>query len=271
MAQRKKIVPTVCLFFGWLLFSCGLQDIPYISRISDPLNSTLSGTGYFQLPSSGEEGYGDTFTHFIIFYRIYLSTYFHAADTVDITSPQLSAISAQLNTDFSVIFPWADPTNMAVNTAGVFNFFITNRGFLALELEDAAIGSVLGRGSLGGTINIDFADIPGQSPRLWVDGRYYYLRRAEGSPHFGDFEPQPRIGVPPNVRLPFFNHHELLSRENRTNEINADVVIPAGHQEMLHSYVLMYIVAAGADNTVPPSAVFSQPTFLGIFRLPSPN
>ncbi|MCL2190599.1 MAG: hypothetical protein FWB79_01250 [Treponema sp.] len=204
----------------------------------------------------------------MIFYRIYLSGTLLGADTVD-SPQQRSSINTQLNADYNAAFSWADPTNTAVNTAGVHNFFINTRGFFYLELEGASIASVLGRESLGRSITLDFPDIPGQAPRLILDAgthvRSYDLRRAGGRPLF-DFEPVPNIGG----ALPFFNHHDLLHGPNRTNrEINRDVAPQAPSGQMEHSYVMMYIAAMGASG-VPPTPVFSQPTFLGIFMLPSP-
>jgi len=270
MTKKRNFFAFV-VAWAFMSFSCGLQDVPYISRILEPAHTGLSGTSDIRLPSSAELGYGtmDPFTHFVIFYRIYLSNVFHAADTVD-TSPERSSINPLLNTDFNAAFSWTDPTNVAVNTAGVHNFFVNLRGFFLLELEGVAIGNVLGRDSLGRTMRIDFSDIPGQAPRLQLDNRFYNLRRAGGIDDGFDFEPLPRIGN----TLPFFNHMELLDSGNRTNRtINADVAptVPSGPMPIEHSYVMMYIAAAGLSLTAPPVRVFSQPTFLGIFRLPSPH
>jgi|GEM_PF-1228653 len=271
--MTKIIFPAfaACLFLGFALLSCGLQDIPYISRVMDPVHTGLDGTSDIRLPSSSEYGFGSTdpFTRFVIFYRIYLSNNSHAADTVD-TSQDRIAINSQLNSDYIAASHWTDPTNTRVNTAGVHNFFVNTRGFFSLELEGVSIANVLGRGSLGRNLSLDFPDIPGQAPRLLLDygtpnARYYDLRRAGGRPHF-DFEPVPNI----DGALPFFNHDELLYGPDtiRDREINVDVALQTTGQ-MEHSYVMMYIAAMGASG-VPPIPVFSQPTFLGIFRLPSP-
>ena len=265
MVLKNLPVLAVCLFLGWGLLSCGLQDVPYIGRVEDPVQTDLSGTS-IRLPSSGEEGYGslDPFTHFVIFYRIYLSNVFHPTIAIDTSPAVLGPINTQMNTNFSTIFPWADPTNTAVNTAGVQNFFLNTVLFLPLQLEGATIGGrngVLGQGSLGRTLQIDFLDEPGRRPRLWLDGTYYYLRRAEESQRFPEVNPQPEFT---GGALPFFNHEDL--RAQRREDLNADVApVNIGS---LHSYVMMYIAATGASG-VPPTAVFSQPTFLGIFRLPA--
>ena len=274
MTKRKfPVFVTACVLWAFVLFSCGLQDVPYIGRVLEPAHTSLSGTDEFRLPSSGDIGFGsmDPFTHFVIFYRIYLSNVFHGADTVDASHDRIS-INSQLNADYNAAFSWTDPTNAAVNTAGVHNFFVNTRGFFPLELEGNAIGGhngVLGGDSLGRAMRIDFSGIPGQAPRLWLDNRSYYLRRAGGIGDGFDFEPLPRLGN----ALPFFNHMELLDGENRTNRtVNADVAlqVPTGGQ-IEHSYVMMYIAASGLSLTAPPVRVFSQPTFLGIFRLPSPG
>jgi len=219
------------------------------------------------LPSGGTEGFGSTdpFTHFVIFYRIYMSTVGSPPDPVT-SSQDRSTINSLLNTDFNTIFPWTDPTNTSVNASGVMNFF-NGRGFVSLELDEATIGGrngVLGANALGKALRMDFANVAGERPSLSLGGVQYFLRRASSSQRFPEINPQPeRDGI---VTPPFLNFFEEM--RVRRDDFNADVAttIPTGSE---HAYVLMYIAAAGADG-VPPVAVFSQPTFLGIFRLPGP-
>jgi len=261
----KKKFPALgaCLFLGWSLLSCGLDEIPYISPVLDPewASRTVSGTAGIDLRLAEV---GGTFQSFVIFYRVYLSNMLGGVPDAIGNDPTLrTSINPTLDADFRHFESLADHTDTAVNTAGLYNRFI-NRGFLKLELEDANIDNVLG--SPGGTLAIDFLQEAGRRPRLILDGTSYYLRRAEHSDHFGHFSPLPRMA---GTLLPFFNHPELRYSANRTNDINADVApqIPAGSE---YSYVMMYIVAVALDFSTPPTRVFSQPTYLGIFRLPNP-
>jgi len=211
------------------------------------------------------EGSGN-FQRFVIVYRIYLSNAFGGVpETIGHDRDLHRLINPTLDSDFFHFSRLADHTDTAVNTAGLFMNFI-NRGFLRLELEDANIDNVLGHGSLGRTLTIDFLQETGHRPRLTLDDRQYYLRRAEHSDRFGHFVPVPRTGG----ILPFFNHPDLRASTNRTDDINADVApIPANSPPLDYSYVLMYIFAEGLGYGTPPPRVFSQPTYLGVFRLPN--
>jgi len=249
------------------LLSCGLDDVPFISPIPDwGWSHSVTGTTTIRLPSGGDEGYGEYFRNFIIFYRIYLSTVLEPADIIN-EPGQRSSINPTLNTDFGHFVRLTDHTDATVSTAGLDTTFI-NRGFLRLNLEGADVDTVLGRGSLGAAMRIVFAqEFMGQRPRLILnDDRTYYLRRAEHSPRFGEFDPEP------SGDLSFLNHPALRHGPNVTEQINADVVNRTGVPEIdiQHSYVLMYMVAEGRGLTTPPTRVFSQPTFLGIFMLPNP-
>jgi len=265
MALKKRFpVLGVCLFLGWSLLSCGLDDIPYISPVSElGWSHTVSGTaGGINL--SLAEG-SSNFQRFVIFYRIYLSTALGGLPDLigwDDSNAR-TEINPTLASDFNHFLRLADHVDATVSTAGLYMNFV-NRGFLKLELEGADIDNVLGRGSLGGTLAIDFLQEPGRRPRLTLNGRHYYLRRAQHSFRFHDFSPVPVVGG----FLPFFNHPELLSSANRTEDINADVApqIPTNSE---HSYVLMYIFAEGLGYGTPPPTVFSQATYLGVFRLPN--
>ena len=266
---RRISLGGICLFLAFSQLSCGIDYFPFISPVPGP-RSDLNGTVFFTLPSTGDEGYGDVeaFTNFVIYYRIYLSDFSVPTNTVDTGSnQQLRDVNPQLAADFAAIYPWADHSNINVTTSNVHNFFVNTRGFLSIEIEGANIAGVLGRDSLGQDMRIDFQDTPGRAPMLNLAGSGYQLRRSQRSERV-DFDPLPNL----DGRLPFFNHPALLSRDNRTDAINADVVDKTNiqQQDLQHSYAIMYIAAAGLSSTTPPTRVFSQPTFLGIFRLPSP-
>ena len=264
--KRKLFVLGVCLFCCWKLLSCGLDNIPFIIHVPEPstsINGTLPAGG-FRLPSESDDGY-NFFQSFIIFYRIYLSDLFEAADSIT-ESAQRIAINPVMNTDFNVIMPWTEYNSTSVPTNLDTSFF--GRRFMKLELEDADIDVVLGRTSLGGTLGIVFPHAAGNRPHLLLNGsRTYYLRRAVGSPTLGGFDPEPEDD------LGFLNHPDLRARANVSANINADVVDKAAtaEEQIQYSYVMMYIAAVGRNyHITPPPRFFSQPTFLGVFRLPNP-
>jgi len=276
MTRRNLSAICLCLFSGWFLLSCGLENVPFIDRVWDPMETEIFGARGIHLPDRSRAGFGsdESFSHFVIFYRLYASN--QLPSHIDIGSrSQLAAINSHLDTDVFALRSWVDPTNNNVNTAGVQNFFMNTRGFFRLELEGTTpIGGrngLLGQSSLGNILEINFDDVPGQPPHLLLRDRngvllrQYDLRRAGGGRDGFNFEPLPEFGG----ALPFLNHPDLRYQGNRTADINADMANwfpPLGAEE---TYVLMYIAAAGLSFDVPPRPVFSQPTYLGIFRLPN--
>jgi len=249
MQKRSlSILAAACILAGLSLLSCGLDDVPYIAQLPEPWHTSFSRANIDLHIASGSE----YFARFTIFYKIYLS-----AEPGD---APFSAINPMLNTDFNAMRSWTDGTTTGTDVGGAFRA----RRFLRLGLEGADIGAVLGHGAIGETLEIDFSQEAGRTPRLHLNGSAHYLRRAtRGEPPLGDFAPVPAI----SGSLPFRNHLDLLNPDNRTDSINADVAptIPAYSS---FSYVLMYIVAEGTGFGLPPVHVFSRPTFLGVFRLP---
>jgi len=299
VGRKGRALLALCLSFGWLQSSCGLPILGFISPIDEPLSRDLNGTSDITLHLSEISG---VFTHFSIFYRIYLSSY--AGPPIVATDHGRQNINSQLAADHSALRLLADHTNPAANTAHVRTMFINTRHFLELELElvrydDGEDGEaprgfnttrdVLGDYARGRILQIDFADIPGRPPRLTLRGedepeaaaRPFIMRRAWTSGHdgrpFNEVNPLPETfvqGEPggPQIRSTptFLNFEELhLDRQGSPPYLNADVanVVP----NSTRAFVMMYLVATGAvTDSMPPTIIFSQPTFLGIFQLPQP-
>jgi len=214
------------------------------------------------LPSSSAEGYSNYFSHFIIFYRIYISGAIQSGKIETIEDRSL--INTTLNSDFTSIYPSTDITNTNVNTSSLENTFY-NRRYFALTLEGEEINTVLGSDSLGKTLEIVFPPNTGERPALMLRGassstdKPYTLQRAVIGPGLS-FTPQPNRY--------FLNHPDLYNNANVTNELNADVAINNRTDPPLRStYVSMYIAAVGLSLEMPPRTIYSQPTFIGIFRL----
>jgi hypothetical protein len=244
------------------LLSCGLEDIPYIDYIPDgTVTDNTSAT--VQLPSSSAEGYENPpvgyFTRFEIFYRIYISGD-PLSGLID-TSALRRQINTSLDSDFQGLYNLTDKTSTSANPSNLDTTF-NNRRFFKLALEEDNIDNVLGRNSLGRTLDIQFSPINGVSPVLLLNNVSYTLRRAVSGPSI-IFKP-----VPDN--LYFLNHADLFATENATNDINADVAVntQAIPDYPRYTYVSMYIFAIGRDYL---TTIYSQPTHLGIFRLAEAN
>ena len=261
--QRKRffglgiILASLCC-----LLTCGIEAFYYIDYIPDAYITYGDATSgvVVNLPSSSAEGYGGTnqyFTHFIIFYRIYISGE-NPTGRID-TAQQMSAINPVLESDFRSISLLTDKTSTTVNTSNLENSFFSRR-YYQLTLENGNITSVLGDGSRGRRLEIFFDQNPGQHPVLHLDGgTRYTLQRANNAPGTV-FNPEPD-------RF-FRNHEDLYDNGKATTLINADVAgRTSTNPESRYTYVSMYIAAVGQSFETPPRTIYSQPSFLGIFKL----
>ena len=248
------------------LLSCGLEEFYYIDYI--PWSDYRDTDATINLPSSSNDGYGppnDYFDNFIIFYRIYISGEL-TSGRID-TSEMRNRINPTLDSDYNALYPYTDITSTSINTSNLEITFSNRRYFLLTLINTNGsavnIDSVLGSGSLGGTLRILFDTNPGAQPTLTISGgTVYNLQRANQNANLGLYG----LNLQPDRR--FLNHPELYNPANITNERNADVVAAAsGSVTPIYTYVSMYIATRGTSLEMPPRPIYSQPTFIGIFRL----
>jgi len=252
----KKAVTGVGVFLLSLmcLLSCGLESFYYLDYIPEG-TITDNTSAVIQLPPISAEGYSNYFINFTIFYRIYISGE-GLSGTIN-TSTLRNLINSALNSDFQSLYSLTDITSTTVNTSNLENTFF-NRRYFKLVLEEEDIGKVLGRDSLGKTLGIRF---PGNEiPTLILDGVSYTLKRANSGQNI-IFSPEPENRY-------FLNHSDLNNPAYVTNEINADVAANTRTTPVRYTYVSMYIAAIGGEFI---TTIFSQPTHIGIFRLPEAN
>jgi len=254
----------VSFFSLFCLLSCGLEDFAYIDYIpNNNIRLTESIRATVKLPSSSNDGYGangNYFTRFIIFYRIYTSStgvegLIASTETNNI---YIDDLNSTLNNDFRALYSSTDKTSTSVTTTNLENTFY-RRNYFLLTLEKANIDNVLGSGSLGETLEIRFDRRPGFPPKLILGTNEYTLQRAEDGPGL-NFYPQPNRH--------FLNHPDLYNTANITPQINPDVAAYAStNADICYSYVSMYIAAVGKSLDLPPRTIYSQPSFIGVFRL----
>jgi hypothetical protein len=259
----------VCVVSLCCLLSCGLEEIYYLdyifaSNYSDTTVATVS------LPDTSREGYdtpsrGGYFTNFIIYYRIYISSESPVGAILETSYRRL--INPTLENNYSTLYPLTDITNKNPNISNLETTF-NNYDFYKLALEGANIDDILGRGSLGGTLEFDFMDEKKSNrPKLIltdINKNVYektMLRATEGQNIIFKPEPEDRY---------FYNHSSLHDNEKAIKTVNADTVASQKVSNPMYTYVLMYIAAEGKSQEMPPRTIYSQPTFVGIFSLPSP-
>ena len=239
------------------LLSCGLEAFYYIDYI--PQGEYNDTNTVINLPSSSAEGYS-YFNNFIIFYRIYISSGIIQTGRylIDDSSAR-SAINATLNSDFASLSSLTDITSTSVNTSNLENTFLNTRKYFKLTLEGIDIDAVLGSQSLGRTLEITFPPNNGIQPTLILNGISYILQR--------DNSEQTKL-IEPKPDLYFLNHPDLYNTANVTDVLNADVATYTRTDSTpRYTYVSIYIAAKGTSLEMPPRPIYSQPTFIGIFRL----
>jgi len=251
MGKKAVIILVLSLFF---LLSCGLEEFYFIDYIPD--GSMVDNTfARIQLPADDREGYSSYFSNFVIVYRIYISG---EALSGEINTVALrTQINSALNADFLGLNGLTDKTSSSVSSPSNLENSFINRRFFRLTLADDNIDNVLGKGSLGGTLDIRFSPVNGERPVLILNGVSHTLQRAVSGQGLGSFTPEPN-------RL-FLNHPDLYNTANATNEKNADTATNSKTDpELKYTYVSMYIFAIGGRYL---TTIFSQPTHIGIFRL----
>ena len=241
--MRKCLLLLTALF----LASCGLDDYPFINPVPQSnITQQLNNRATVYIPNSNSE----TFTHFAVFYRIYVSNTLVASTVRD----TYSTINPALASDANVIRPYIDSDTL-VDTN--MDSFFQGRGYRYLSLQSASSDTVLSSSVLGKNIVFDFSS--SRNPTMIIDSDVYTLIRSNGN---GLFSPRP------TDRL-FVNTEDLWKSEYINSTTNADVVDLSGiaDSDRRYTYAAMYIVAVGI-NTATYSNIYSTPSLIHVFQLP---
>ena len=243
---KKLTVFLACILF----ITCGIQEIYYLPQVPPTFVETrLNTDADIRIPSLSYYYYAGGYR---IFYRIYISD----NDTVGITQSDINNISSILVSDFNYFASLTDPTN--TSSIPNNNTFI-NRSYFELELEGITdITTVLT--TAGGNVAIQFPSTIGERPVLKINENEYILCRSSGR-QGQTFSPVPEDRY-------FFSSPELNDYANANSTVNADVAGRSGASR--HAYVCMYIVATG-QNPENFNRIYSKPTLISIFKLPSRN
>ena len=264
--KKTCVVLSVCFFSLFCLLSCGLEAFYYIDYIPNgDMQDTTRAT--IRLPSSSDDGYSTYFTHFIIFYRIYISDVPTEAliASPDTNNVFIDTLNSSLNSDYSSLYSRTNKTTTDVVTSDLVNAFY-NKKYFTLTFEGKDINKILSTDSLGKKMEIFFSPVNGERPKLILnETNEYILTRATDTP---EGVPSLTFNPKPDKNLYFLNYPELYDTANATSAINADVATNTKtNTEFRHTYVSMYIAAAGKSLEALPRNIYSQPTFVGVFRL----
>lgn len=253
----KLPLKTFFLCVAALVFgTCGLEDYPYIYPVPQGnIDQELNNSAEVHIPTSNS---GTAFSHFVIFYRIYVSN-------INLSSTKIgdAAIYPDINpvlaTDYNSINLYIDSDTL-VNTN--MDSLFQGKGFKYLYLENADIENVLSSSVLGNTLKFYFpSQVSNGLPTMTIGSSVYYLMRSTGN---GSYNPKPD-----NYRY-FVNNDELWDPDYITPQFNADVVDKSGISGGEHyTYAAMFIVAVGIDNSTY-SYIYSTPSLIHVFLLPNP-
>jgi len=253
-----------------LLGACGLlESEPFIYAVPEAdITRHLNDRATIDLRSYPVPASADPFSHFAIFYRIYISDVYVPSTTTD----TFSTINPVLLQNFNTVSRYIDSdTLFGINMHNVFS----NIHFRYLALENADINAVL-RSAIGGVVNFDFSqsravpvmiigpeNIDDGTGSLIPNPNYFTILRATSHAGVGSFTPQPE-------HRRFINSDELRNPDFINLNDNADVTDRAGiiPEERRYTYVALFIVGVGMDPATFGN-VYSTPSLIHVFRLPN--
>ena len=230
------------LFILIILFlsNCGIYDYPFIYPV--PIGTITGELNTNVYINTGTDNIGNQyFTHYIIFYKIYIS------DT-DNSNP-IENINSVLASDYSRINNISG--SQSIGGAAAYDLITRSLRFSEISLEGTNIDIFLSNAS--NNINIDFTR---DFPSLSIDNiNYYRLTRR----HITSTSSNERYFLNNINQLRYDIINNITNGENRDVQDNTSAT-------KTYSHALMYIMASGMNtqNFVP---VYSSPTYIGIFRL----
>ena len=236
-----------------ILVSCGIEEYPYIDPVPQGnITTELNDRATVRIPG----GYDDApFSHFMIFYRIYVSD----RDEGSPSTANFYTINSVLADDYNAISRYiGSETEVNVNMDSLFG----GRKYRHLVLSGSDINSFLSYGASGKDLIFDFSFGSLKAPTMTLadrgteNGATVTLLRSNDN---GAFNPLPADRY-------FINREDLWKSENINDNINADVVNKSNFLDPLRTtYVAMFIVAVGVFGY---TTVYSTPAFIHVFQLP---
>jgi hypothetical protein len=263
----------VAAFVLFFLFSCGIEDTPFIGSVPP---SYISRQNVYRatiwLPSPSSD-FGSEFTNFEIYYKIYLSD----MPVTSIDASNMASVNAALASDYNALYTYtADNTSSTVLQTFSTTIF-TGRGFYPIDLSRLSIENYVLSPSypsvLGKSVVIEFPNSSTEVP--------YLMRSDIDDDHTApDYNPdhlplQRRISqigteTPYSTSTDkhlFLNFPELHQTPGTTNS-NRDVSSTLQGTGIQYAYCLLYIVAVGINDSTL-SSLSGIPTYINVFLLPN--
>ncbi|MDR0760732.1 MAG: hypothetical protein LBF74_11600 [Treponema sp.] len=242
-----------------LLGACGIEDYPYLEPVRESnITWEFNTQAAIILPTV----FSQQFTHFAIYYRIYISG---ESILSNIMPADMSKINSTLYQDYNTFLPYTNTDNTSASTQ--IGTLFSNRKYYSLYTESPELNDILSRSAMGERIVIDFAQTTdGRPPTIEIGGTEYVLWRTTGSERQGE-----SFDIKPDNNRTFVNTSDLHSSTyaaSTNSTANNDVQDNTVSGER-YTYVSMYILSVGHD-LITYSPIFSQPAHIGVFRIPDP-
>jgi hypothetical protein len=258
--KKKTVFPLFILAlsssFCVIQVSCGIEDYYYLYPVTKE-NGSITVASDYQASIILPDISASYFTHFTIYYRVYVTDQTVLDPSTDTSPSGLGRINQTLASDYSTFAQYIDSeTNVNINMGSLFS----NRNYYPLEVEGARINlDVLNQSSPRQTITLDFQG--GKNPTLKISNNPvpFDLLRSTGD---GKFSPQPATRY-------FVNDQDLYNPSYINQNFNADVANKSGMAlSTRYTYAAFFIVVTGLDSNYSP--IYSTPAFIGVLRLPEP-
>ena len=248
------------LFFA----GCGIDKYAYLFPIPQEniiRSADLTTTVIIPYQNNPAINSSSVFTHFTIFYRIYMSGVYIDNPTLG----DLASINPALSSHYNAI-DYYNPSSERIFSASLLESLFKGRGYKYLCLQGASLDFLLSSATLfivpNCRLRFDFS-YANRPPKMSIMsgntliGSEYTLLRSDD------------LKLPmPNGDSRFINFPELCSPIYATSDHNAD--IEPNSSPIYYTYAAMFIMAAGLDVENGYIPVYSNPTFIHAIRLPAP-
>jgi len=245
---RKVVIIITIIVYINVLLSCGIDEYYYLPQVPEiSVQTNFNTYATVNLPKIPDDYYYATC--YTIFYKIYVSN----KQTQSSSPSEFNLISSSLYSDYNYLLQFTNPVNTSANTST--NTF-KNRNFYELEFEGKDNITMLPKN--GGNLSINFSTTTGFNPFASLNNSVENIHLLRSR----------KLTLAEPDDLYFQNTDELRSGAITTPIRNADVAAGRQGEDMIFTYVAMYIAAVGT-NSNNFTTIYSKPTFINVFILPN--
>jgi len=230
-----------------LLTTCGIYEyyfLPQVPHVQRPINVATADLP--NITTYNASGY-------TIFYRIYLSNSPEDLGDLIVNSNNRNLINPLLEADYSYFSNYTDPAKTFITTSSTF----VSRSYFELQISpynDPTTPVLNVLPATGGNLSINFGQ-----------GDQVFLTLNGGVEHTLSRSDQNKLH---NILPDYFFRLREEMKQNSSISLNIDVVNQTLSVPLHHAYAMMFIVAVGT-HPEEFNRIFSKPTLLNIFKLPS--